>query len=223
MKHFEPECWYKAVCDDNKEGCQDKCVKYLKMRYLMQESNLPVNKCKPLPLYPERCDVEAFRKLAEIKDNIEDFVENGRSLYITSPYVGNGKTTWAIKLLLKFFENVWVDSGFECRGVFVHVPTFLMMCKDFKTVDEDFEQLKRNILDVDIVIWDDIACTDISAYDLGQLSMYIEARHFKGLSNIFTGNLNERALLEDAVGTRLTSRIWNSSTEIIELRGGDRR
>lgn len=223
MSAFNQECWYKGVCADIKEGCEQVCPKYLEMKYMMDNSGIPINKQKPIILQPQDCDYEAFCQLAEIKKNIVDFVSDGRSLYITSTNVGNGKTSWSLKLLMKYFEESWEWNGFNVRGVIVHVPTFLMKCKDFKTVDEEFERLKRNLLDVDLVVWDDIASSDISGYDLSQLLMYIDARSFKELSNIYTGNLPSRESLEDALGVRLTSRIWNSRTEVIELKGGDRR
>lgn len=223
MRTFNPECWYKEVCDDVKDGCTKHCAQYLKMRYLMEHCGLPVNKCKPIPLQPEACDRDAFVKLANIKDNIEDFVEDGNNLYITSANVGNGKTSWSIKLLLKYFEQIWEYSDFNVRGLFISVPWFLSMSKDFKTTDPEFEELKRHIATADLVVWDDIACTEISAYDLGQLSTYIDARCLAQLSNIYTGNLPSREMLEKALGTRLTSRIWNARTDLVELKGGDRR
>lgn len=223
MKPFNPECWYRQVCDDYSEECQIHCAKYIKMKYLMEHSGIPTNKCKPIPLYPQECDREAFERLADIKSDIVSFVDEGRNLYITSYNVGNGKSSWAIKILLKYFESTWSENGFDIRGIFVHVPTFLMKCKDFKTVDTEFEELKRNLMTADLVIWDDIASTDISSFDLSQLSMYVDARVLNDLANIYTGNLPTRELLESALGTRLTSRMYNSSTEVVELVGGDRR
>ena len=217
------ECWYKEVCSHYADKCQLNCVQYLEMSYLMEHSGIPISKRRPLALYPDKCDLGAFGRLAEIKDNIDDFVFNGKNLYITSYIVGNGKTTWSLKLLMKYFEKIWQGNGFEPRGVFVHVPTFLLKCKDFKTVDREFEDLKRQLLDIDLVVWDDIASTDLTGYDLSQMLVYIDARCLADKANIFTGNIASRDLMEQALGTKLTSRIWNNSTEVVELKGGERR
>lgn len=217
------DCWYKNVCDNYQDGCELHCAQYLEMSYLMEHSNIPVNKRKPLPLEPDECDLQAFMRLAEIKEHIDEFIADGKNLYITSSIVGNGKTTWAIKLLMKYFEKIWDNNGFVPRGVIVHVPTFLIQCKDFKTTDLDFETLKRQLLDIDVVIWDDIAGVNMSNYDYSQLLMYLDARSFKGLSNIFTGNLTSRDTLERALGAKIASRVWNSNTEVIEFKGGERR
>ncbi len=222
-KPFNPDCWYRKVCENYKEGCQTHCARYIKMRYLMAHSRIPVNKCVPIALYPDACDRKAFERLADIKDDIDEWVANGKSLYITSEHVGNGKTAWAIKMMLKYFEYIWSDTGFDICGVYVYVPAFLLKCKDFNQVDNEFEELKRLLFEVDLVIWDDIACTDVSAFDLEQLSAYIDYRNLSELSNIYTGNLPCREDLEQALGTRLTSRILGRNTEVIELRGGDRR
>lgn len=217
------ECWYKDVCDGYKEGCDRLCVQYKEMKFLMEHSNIPKNKQKPLILSPYQCDYEAFCRLEDIKNNIVEFVEEGRNLYITSSIVGNGKTSWSLKLLMKYFEEVWDGNGYQPRGVIIHVPTFLAKCKDFKTTDYEFEELKRLVLDIDLVVWDDIAGVTMSNYDYSQLLVCLDAREFKGLANIFTGNISDRDSLLNALGAKITSRIWNNNTEVIEFFGGERR
>lgn len=216
-------CWYKDVCEEYGEDCTKHCARYIEMKFLMEHSNIPKNKQKPIVLQPYSCDYNAFCRLADIKDNIVQFVEEGKNLYITSSTVGNGKTSWALKLLMKYFEEIWDGNGLVPRGVIVHVPTFLAKCKDFKAVDQEFEELKRLVLDVDLVVWDDIAGVSMSSYDYSQLLVCLDAREFKGLSNIFTGNITSRERLLDALGAKITSRVWNSGTEVVEFFGGERR
>lgn len=220
---YVSECWYKEVCDGYKENCQMHCAKFLEMNYLMEHSNIPESKRKPLQLYPDNCDIGAFTRLAEIKQDIDDFVYEGRNLYITSATTGNGKTTWGLKMLMRYFELCWEGNGFEVRGLFVHVPTLLLKSKDFKTIDREFENMKKQLFDVDLVVWDDIASTDVTGYDISQLLVYIDARTLADKANIYTGNIVSAEDMEQAVGSRLASRILGKSTEVIELRGGDRR
>lgn len=217
------DCWYKEVCSNFRDDCDKTCGRFAEMKFLMEHSNIPKNKQRPIVLYPSECDYKSFVRLNEIKDNIVEFVEDGKNLYITSEIVGNGKTSWALKLLMKYFDEVWDGNGFRVRGLIVHVPTFLAKCKDFKTTDEEFEELKRLVLDVDLVVWDDIAGVTMSNYDYSQLLVCLDAREFKGLSNIFTGNISQRESLLDALGAKITSRIWNSNTEIVQFYGGERR
>lgn len=189
----------------------------------MDNSNLPKAKQLPAVLTAPNCDHDAFVRLAEIKSNIKDFVNCGQNLYLASDSTGNGKTSWAIKLMLKFFDVSWSGNGFKRRAVFIHVPTFLLKCKDFDNKDSEFEELKNALYDVDLVVWDDIASTDMSAYDYSQLLMFIDQRLLKGLSNIYTGNYADVNRFEKRVGTKLTSRIWSSETEVIIFKGGDMR
>lgn len=214
------DCWYSSVCTYDK--C-DACIRFLEMSYLMDNSNIPKNKQMPVRLTPSEVDWDAFCRLADIKDDIVNFVKSGSSIYITSAFTGNGKTTWATKLMLKYFDSVWPGNGLKTRGIFIHVPTFLLQLKNFNTKDEKFEKLKEELSNVDLVIWDDIASTSISAYDFSQLLMYIDTRSLNGLSNIYTGNITDRASLQKALGIKLTSRIMSSATEVIEFKGGDRR
>lgn len=214
------DCWYKNVCQ---EPCTNSCVRYLEMKELMDTSNIPKVKQIPQSLTAPKCDIEAYKRLAEIKADIVDFVECGQNLYIASDKTGNGKTSWAIKLMLKYFDEIWAGNGFKPRGLFIHVPTFLLKCKDFNNKDAEFDELKNRLSTIDLVIWDDIASTDVSAYDYSQLLMYIDNRLLDGRANIFTGNYENRDRLEKRVGMKLTSRIWSYTTEVIIFKGGDMR
>lgn len=209
-------CWYKDVCQNE---CLNTCIRYLEMKYLIEQSHIPKSKQYPVILQAG-VDYNAFCDLANIKDDIVAFVKEGCNLYITSNCTGNGKTTWAIKLMLKYFDNIWAGNGLRVRGIFVHVPTLLNQLKNFNQPLS--EEYKQNLLECDLVVWDDIASTDMSAYDHSQLLSYVDQRIFNEKANIFTGNLSEFDTLAKAVGEKLASRIYRTGT-VIEFKGKDRR
>ena len=214
------ECWYSEVCNNT---CTPNCIRFLEMQHLMESSRLPKAKQMPKPLTPEEIDNDAFVQLADIKEDIVDFVNSGKCLYIASRYNGNGKTSWAIKLLLKYFDRVWAGNAFRCRGVFVHVPTLLLRLKDFGNNDDaDLNDLKKCLLSADLVVWDEIGSDYLSNYDLTQLLTFLDQRDLEEKSNIFTGNLLENDLLTK-VGAKLYSRIWNGSIKVIFKGSTDRR
>lgn len=221
---FEKEnCWYKNVCSKwNTNECNKNCIRYMEMHYLINSSNIPKSSQFKNELIPSPIDLANFNFLKEIKDNILDFVKKGDSLYIFSQNFGNGKTTWAIKLMQSYFDKIWAGNGFIQRGLFIHTPSFLTKFKEIiNKKDESFEDLKQQLIDVDLVIWDDIAAGKLTDYDHTNLLTYIDQRILNGKSNIYTGNLNEEELIE-ALGNRLESRVWNNSY-VIELKGCDRR
>lgn len=211
-------CLYTDICTNK---CSESCIRYLEMKALLDGSNIPENRQRLVKLIPDDVDYDTFCVLAEIKDSIKDYVANGDNLYIVSRNTGNGKTTWAIKMMIKYFDEIWAGNGLNTRGIFIHVPTFLLKCKDFENKDPKFEELKSKLLDVDLVVWDDVGSTGMSNYDLTQLLMYIDQRILAGKSNIYTGNLMFEEL-QKSLGHRLASRIWNVSS-IAELQGKDRR
>ena len=217
------KCWYTSACGKyGSPECNASCIRYMEMDFLMQNSGIPRNKQYSVLLTPSKKDVQAFITLKEIKDDIMAFVENGESVYIYSDNFGNGKTSWAIKLMQKYFDGVWAGNGFRCRGIFIHVPTFLTKIKEgISRKDEDFETLKSRLMTVDLVIWDDIAATKLGDFDHANLLTYIDQRKLNQLSNIYTGNLDQDEL-QDALGNRLASRVWNDSTPV-KFVGADRR
>lgn len=189
------------------------------MKYLLDTSGIPKSRQYPQELIAD-VDLNAYRKLADIKLDIVDFVGSGSNLFICSQNTGNGKTSWAIKLMLRYFNEIWAGNGFRARGLFVNVPTLLLQLKNFENpLPEEF---KQHLMDVDLVIWDEIASTSISNYDYSNLLMFLDYRILNDKSNIFTSNAVTKDELEKNVGAKLASRIWNTS-EVIEFRGKDRR
>ena len=223
-KFDRERCWFKGVCSlyNNPDKCYRACMRFMEFDYLYYQSCIPVKLQYPIELRPDKADREAFLRLRDIKDNIVDWVAGGNSLLIYSAQCGNGKTSWAIKLMQKYFEKVWAGNGFRCRGVFVNVTEFLMLAKEsIKQSDEEFEMLKNNIREADLVIWDDIGVTALTKYEYDLLMGLINNRVLHGKANIYTSNSTEEKL-EEYLGQRLKSRIYNES-EIITFVGGDRR
>lgn len=185
----------------------------------MDNSGIPKNRQIPKTLTAD-IDLEPYSKLADIKADIVNFVKDGENLFICSKYTGNGKTSWALKLLLKYFDEIWAGNGFRVRGMFVNVPTLLLQLKNFS--HPLCEEYKHNLMEADLIVWDEIASTSISTYDYGNLLMFLDYRFSAGKSNIFTSNATTQEDIEKSVGAKLTSRIWNCS-EVVEFRGKDRR
>ena len=219
MTERNSECWYKDTCKDD---C-DTCAVFFQMKWQMENSGLPKAKQKPIVLKlteDNEMDTDAFLRLRDIRENIVDFVERGRNLYICSDTTGNGKTSWAIKMLQTYFHYTAVGNYDNLKGMFVSTTELLLRLKDFNN------PLSKTYLDnlrtVDLVVWDDIAVSGMSQYDFTQLYSIIDARVLAEKSNIFTSNQPTAEGLADFVGSRLVSRIYYTS-EIIELYGKDRR
>ena len=212
-------CWYKRICT---EQCSENCIRYKLMYSLFKQSNLPEALWDYKSLTCEDKDYQAFKELQAKSDSILNFIEAGNNLYIYSENCGNGKTTWAIRLMYSYFDKIWHKSCFDCKALFVSVPKFLYNCK--RSISQDvkgFEELCNLISEVDLVIWDDIGEMKASDYEHQILFQYIDDRINAGKSNIYTSN-KSREQLEDLIGARLTSRVYNYST-VIHFIEGDKR
>ena len=213
------DCWYKDTCSDD---C-DICTVFLQMTWQMENSGLPKAKQRPITMYitPENeIDRDAYYRLADIRKDIVNFVEQGQNLYICGTGTGNGKTSWAIKLLQTYFHYTAVGNYQTLKGMFIPTTELLLNLKDFNNpVSKSYIE---NIKNVDLVVWDDIAITGVSNYDYTQLYSMIDSRILAEKSNIFTSNQVSPDGLASLIGNRLASRIFYSS-EIIELKGKDMR
>lgn len=219
IKHNE--CWYREVCSQAPHGCTATCVRFAEMLNLVQMSNLPKYRWFPEPLVAG-ADLEAFKQLKAIKDDIKNWVQEGNNLYLYSKSFGNGKTSWAVKLMLAYFNQIWRGNCFRTRGIFISVPEFFDRERlRMSNQDDEFIRIRDSLLDADLVIWDDVSVVNMTDYNLVTFFNFVDARVMSGRANIFTGNLNEEEL-RGFMGGRLSSRLWNTS-KVIKFVDSDKR
>ena len=217
------KCFLYEVCN-HKDCNKDFCLRKYKMDSLYSAALMTETQKQHLVLRIDQdgTDLEQFKQLADIEQNIYKFVTEGKNLYLHSANCGNGKTSWSLRLIEAYFNKIWARSESKCRVLFISVPRFLLALKDNISVKSDYvEYIKNNVLEADLVVWDDIATKIGSEFELTHLFNIIDNRLALGKSNIYTSNLNKQQLYT-AIGERLTSRVANMSIDI-ELKGADKR
>lgn len=77
-------CWYKNICDGDKtNSCNEYCLRYMEMDYMIETSKIPKGKQFKNKLIASNEDIQAFKFLNDIKNDIVNFINNRRkSLYI---------------------------------------------------------------------------------------------------------------------------------------------
>jgi DNA replication protein DnaC len=124
--------------------------------------------------------------------------------------------------MLAYFNMVWAGNGFRRRGIFISVPEFMDRNREIiNNRDPEFVKLREDILNCDLVIWDDVTATKLTDFNHSMLLNYLDARVLADKANIFTGN-TDYTLMQEYLGGRLASRIWNTS-EVIEFVDADKR
>ena len=216
-------CPYKQKC--NGRDCdKDFCMRKYRLDCLYDKSLLTATLRRHKTLYTDQdgTDRAEFSQLAGIEQAADKFVEEGFNLYIHSSNCGNGKTSWAIRILTSYFQKIWPKSNFECQGLFISVPSYLLALKESISGKNEYADfINKNVLEADLVIWDDIATKIGTEFELNHLLNMINTRMNNGKANIFTSNLGKQDLT-NALGERLASRICNKSIDI-ELHGADKR
>lgn len=217
------ECYMASNC--NRKDCdKDFCLRKYKMDSLYSAALMTENQKKHITLRVDEdgTDLEQFKQLAAIEQDIINFISSGKNLYLHSANCGNGKSSWSLRLAEAYFNKIWARTEVKCRVLFISVPRFLLALKDAISNKSTYvDYIKDNVLEADLVIWDDIAAKMGSEFELTHLLNIIDNRLALGKSNIYTSNLN-RQQLYNALGERLTSRIANMSIDI-ELFGADKR
>ena len=204
---------------------KEYCVKKFRIEKLLDLTNLDKADRYDIPLWFDQdgTDSEEFHYLQATQKRIIPFVEQGGGLFIHSTGCGNGKSSWAKKLLREYIHQVWhkvpVD---ECCALYVNVPRFLLELKlNISQKSEYAEYVKNNIINADLVVFDEVGTKALTSFEFEHLLMIVEARVSAGKANIYTSNLSREDLLK-TVGERLYSRIVNLSQDV-EFRGADKR
>lgn len=218
------KCWLADRCN-HKNRDADFCLRKYKLDSLYGMSLLSEAQRARMTLFADDdgTDYEEFKELASIQENIVGFVQKGGNLYLHSNNCGNGKTSWALRLVQAYFDKIWPAADISvCHAMFISVPRLLIALKEsisFKNEYADF--VKQHVSEADLVVWDDIAAKAGTEFELNHLLSMVDERISAGKANIYTTNLGKDKLTE-ALGERLSSRIGQYGKEI-ELTGRDKR
>lgn len=217
------DCWIKERC--KKYGdCNAFCMKLFKLDALYQNAlvSLKQRQHKELRVDADGTDSDKFRQLKEITTNIEQFVEEGNTLYIHSQNTGNGKTSWALRCIEAYFEAIWWKADIVCKALFVNVPSFMLALKaNISKPDANVEYIQENIMTCNLLVLDEIGIKTSTTFEMEHLLNIVNRRIDLGKATIYTSNLTDIEL-QEKLGDRLYSRIANS-TYNIEFNGQDKR
>lgn len=217
------KCYAEKYCKKPKIECSEYCDAYRLLRALYKLSRIPERYCYNIPLVPDRADLPAFESLKNYMDHVEENVELGEGLYIWSDGVGNGKTSWACKIMSHYFRKIAFKSGLENEGLYIYLPTFLddLRFSYNEEPDPEFMEVLSMMKNCKLLIMDDIGAEKSSEWVNERLLSIINTRIMKGLSTIYTSNMS-LIEQEEHVGKRIASRIIGSTKEI-HLTGADKR
>lgn len=218
-------CWLASRC--NHVDCdKDFCMKKFRTETLFDKALLSERHKEDvmMRLDADLKDKDNFEFLSSIQKNIDKFVARGDSLYIVSPISGNGKTTWAIRLLKEYINRVWYKSDLDCKVLFIHVPKFLLELKErIRKPSPYADYILEHVADADLVVFDEVATKVATEFEHEHLLNLINTRVDAKKANIYTSNVsNEQFLIN--MGSRLYSRVIGSSGDnIVTLYGSDKR
>lgn len=181
--------------------------------YLQNKCNVPKSMQGEINLWSGN-DLEKYKYLDYVKNNIEEFIKNGCNLYIYSPYLGNGKTSWAVKILNQHIKNVCESGNTNTNlvGLFVNVDEFLVTQVKPLKIDQSFIKLCQQ---VDLLVLDDIGVATLNSLEEQVLTSIINTRLINGKSTIYTSIVIDNDL-NKLVGSRISSKIIDACT-IVEF------
>ena len=201
----------------------DVCGGYRVLRALYNLSRIPERYRYTIALKPENGeDLEAFTTLDNYKNDVLSMVDEGRGLYIWGKSTGNGKTSWACKIMSYFFRKIAFNTGLENEGLYIFLPTFLEDLRDnYDNKDPEFDEILRMIKTCRLLIIDDIGAERVTDWVRERMVSIINTRVSNNLTTIYTSNLSPEELRGE-LGDRIASRVLGSS-QVVEITSGDRR
>lgn len=211
---WEKTCLKKSTICDNLKNCQG-CTRYLQMKLQTEMANIPGEFPIEHRLDETKKDLQAYITLKQL--DIQDFVVKGKSLVIESENTGNGKTSWAKKLLLKYMAK---KVGRINTGYFINLPIAFAEVREAIQTKEVLPYAKI-FSTVRLLVVDEVASKKLSDFEEQWLLRMISEREKNpGLATIYT--LNSSPNLKEFLGKRLYSRIYTKSQKVVFLEGDKR-
>lgn len=217
-------CYAEKYCKKKIRGeCSEVCEGYRLLRVLYNLSRLPEKYRYNIPLVPENIDLNNFDYLNDFMKSIEEKVADGEGLYIWSETCGNGKTSWACKIMSYYFRKIAFKTGLENEGLYIYLPVFLddLRASYDKEPDPEWLELMDMLMRCKLLIIDDIGAEKNTEWVNERLLSIINTRIMGGLSTIYTSNCSLDTL-GARMGERIKSRIKGSTHEV-QLTGKDKR
>ena len=216
-------CYAEDYCKKDKASCSEVCGGYRVLKALYTLSRIPVKYQYRMDLIPDDNDLRAFEALNSFKENIIDHVNKGEGLYIWSENTGNGKTSWACKIMGYYFRKIAFSSGLENEGLYIYLPTFLDDLRNsYNNPSPEFDEELEMVKSCKLLIIDDIGAERVTEWVRERIVSIINTRSSNGLCTIYTSNLSLKGLTDKLGDDRISSRIKGSVQEI-NLLGKDNR
>ena len=192
---------------------------------IYKNSNIPLRWLnKDIPLQPEVVDESAFLRLKHIMDESPRFVRENWNLNLYSSNTGNGKTSWAIKIMKNFIDNYACVYDLDC--LYVNIPEFMNLRRNSfnnYAAQLQYQELERRIKEARLVIMDEVASKQASEFDIELLYQLVNYRSTNQKSTIYTSNIKPHELRK-LDGDRIADRITGTPNTVnIELHGGSMR
>ena len=183
-----------------------------KLNNLFELSGLPKKYFEPQHLVKREVDAECWDWLEDVRNNIVEEVQRGLNIVITSTIVGNGKTSWAVRLLQRYLAETALDGRMVEKGMFVVSAQLLTEFGDynyFQTMEEFLERFEK-LKTCDLLVIDEIGGGSLTKASYPYLYDLVNYRVDNNLSTIYTTNYTDEEII-DLLGQRLYSRIYDTS------------
>lgn len=183
-----------------------------KFNILLNNSLLPKKYQSPQQLVKRKDDEEAWDFLEDVRKNIVQEVKAGSVFVIASSNVGNGKTSWAIRLLQRYLAETALDGTISDKGMFINYTSLVTNMSDFKYRDtSEYREYLTRLKTCELLVVDELGGAGINKISYPLIYEIIDTRNNQQLSTIYTTNLDE-SVLKDQLGERLFSRVYDYST-----------
>lgn len=217
------KCYASDYCQKDKSSCSDVCGGYRVLRALYNLSRIPERYRYTIALKPENGeDLEAFTTLDNYKNDVLSMVDEGRGLYIWGKSTGNGKTSWACKIMSYFFRKIAFNTGLENEGLYIFLPTFLEDLRDnYDNKDPEFDEILRMIKTCRLLIIDDIGAERVTDWVRERMVSIINTRelHERNLTSCIATKevVDEDATLKAVEAGELPQEVLADALKVTEV------
>ncbi len=185
---MENKCLYQCNNNDENSISCSRCQRWPKVKYFIDNCGINISNFYADKLFYNDPDDQAYDRLMEIKNHVREFVDKGENLSILSNDLSFPQKTVAIKIMLKYFDKIWLYSDYRIRGYYLNISEWLQKMKNYNFLaSEEYKNIEAIIKNADLIIWDCLIDFKLSETEIKSLYIFLTSRLNNGKTNIFIG------------------------------------